>query len=77
MTPKEQALDIIHNSPYFAYHKDIRMDKSSWKEIEDIIFKYGLRYTLHSDGFYHLSGDQPSLKVEAILRDREQLSSEQ
>ena len=74
MTKREQAQEILWNSMYFAFHKDMRMDKSAWEEIENVIFKYGVRYTLRSDGFYYMCEDQPSLKVEAVLKDKEELA---
>lgn len=74
MTKQEEALDILWNSMYFAFHKDLREDKVAWEEIENVIFKYGVQYTLRSDGFYYLREEQPSLKVDAILKDKEKLS---
>jgi hypothetical protein len=76
MTPYEQALDIIHSSPYFAFHSDCKTSVEIWEELSVIIQKYGLHYTLRSDGYYHLSGEQPVLKVDAIIADKERLTSE-
>lgn len=74
MTKHNEALDIMLNSMYFAFHKDLREDKFAWEEIENVIFKYGVQYILRPDGFYYLREEQPSLKVEAVLKDKEKLA---
>jgi hypothetical protein len=67
MTLYEQAYDIIDNSMYFAIHADF------WEELSTIVQKYRLKYTLKSDGYYHLNIEQPNLNVEAIIADKEKL----
>ncbi len=76
MTKHDEALEILWNSMYFAFHQDMRLDKSAWEEIEGVIFRYGAQYVLRSDGFYYLCQEQPSLKVEAVLNDKEKLRTE-
>jgi len=68
--PKEYAHWILKNSYIFAIHEDY----VDYREIQGFIIKYNVSFYRMSDGFHYLCNNFDKVNVEAVLKDRHELT---